>query len=63
MCTLVMGGKMPGEAGKRRKSTYSGEIAAGKSPVHKLFTECAVFPLAIFSSMGYYVLALKEKEC
>ena len=29
-------------------------------PVHNLFTESSIFPLAFFSVLGYYVLALKE---
>ena len=28
--------------------------------VHNLFTDSSIFPLAFFSVLGYYVLALKE---
>ena len=32
-------------------------------PVHNLFTESSIFPLAFFLRLEYYVLALKESEC
>jgi hypothetical protein len=46
----------------QKSSIHPTNLWCGR-PIHKLFTEIPDFPLAFLERLGYYILALREKEC
>jgi hypothetical protein len=50
-----------------RKKRISAPVFAIFPPaaggIHKIFTEKQHLPLAFFAAVGYYMLALRQKEC
>ena len=53
----------PGIIHLLQKVRDASAVSGLNAPIHKLFTEKSVFPLAFLERLGYHILALKEKEC